>query len=149
MQWVLTAGLEIQLGIGLLDTEFKDFNSADGTDLSGERLANAPKTNFNGLVRYEYPVTRGGLIYLQSDFVYESNFSFAIEEDPFVKQEGYWLVNARAGYQTVDKKWDFTVWGKNVFDEEYLVSAIDAGLGYVRQAWGKPATYGVSASYRW
>ena len=149
LQWVPTAGLEIQLGIGLLDTEFKDFNSADGTDLSGERLANAPKTNFNGLIRYEYPVTQGGLIYIQSDFVYESNFSFAIEEQPFVRQEGYWLVNARAGYQTVDKKWDFTVWGKNVFDEEYLASAIDAGLGYVRQAWGKPATYGVSASYRW
>ena len=149
LQWVLVAGLEIQLGLGLLDTEFKDFNSADGTDLSGKPLANAPEVNFNGLVRYEHPISQDGIIYVQSDFVYESNFSFAIEEQPFVKQGGYWLANARAGIKLAGGKWDIAVWGKNIFDEEYLTSAIDAGLGYVRQAWGKPATYGVSVSYRW
>ena len=61
------------------------------------------------------------------------SFSFAIEEQLFVKQGEYWLANARAGIKLAGGKWDITVWGKNIFDEEYLVSAIDAGLGYVRQ----------------
>lgn len=150
LQWLPTERFEIQLGLGILDAEYDNFNAlGSATDLSGQSLPNAPETNFNGSMRYTIPTSFGGTFYFQSDAVYESDFSFAIEEKKISQQDDYLIVNARAGYQSENEKWDVALWSKNITDEEYLVSAIDTGLGYALQAFGRPATFGITAIYRW
>lgn len=151
MQWLPTNRIEIQLGLGLLDTKFSGFNTIGGTadDVSGQSLPNAPKTNINGLARYEIPLNNGSQFYLQSSTTYESDFSFSVQKTPATSQNSYWLANAKVGYQSKDKQWDISLWGKNITDETYLVSAIDVGLGYVLQAYGKPVSYGITLNYNW
>jgi outer membrane receptor protein involved in Fe transport len=59
----------------------------------------------------------------------------------------YTLVDVRAGVQSRDEKWRFSVWGKNVTDRYYLTNVVAAFDCIVRYT-GMPATYGVSASYQ-
>lgn len=149
-QWLPTDRLEIQLGLGLLATEFSGFDTLGGaTDLSGQSLPNAPEENVNGLIRYQIPLGNGSQLYLQSSATYESSFSFAIEKQPFTNQSSYWLANAKVGYKTKGGKWDIAIWGKNITDETYLTSALDVTLGFVLQVYGQPATYGVTLNYKW
>lgn len=55
------------------------------------------------------------------------------------------LVNARAGLEAADGKWEVAVWGKNLTDEEwsgYSYQIVDTL--HMDQS---PVTYGVSLSY--
>lgn len=149
-QWVPTDGLEFQFGLGLLDTKFSGFNTlGDATDLSGQSLPNAPSTNINGLARYQIFLNNGSRVYFQSSATYESDFSFGIERASFTSQDNYWLINARVGINSKDDLWGFSIWGKNITNERYLVSAIDTTLGYALQAFGKPASLGVTINFNW
>ncbi|MFW2828761.1 TonB-dependent receptor [Sphingomonas sp. ID0503] len=57
------------------------------------------------------------------------------------------LVDGNLGIATADGHWRMTVWGKNIFNKYYWTQAIQAYDNIVRYA-GRPAEYGVSASYK-
>jgi outer membrane receptor protein involved in Fe transport len=59
----------------------------------------------------------------------------------------YWLANANLTIQPKDGPWSLGLWGRNIFNEKYDVTRnyflASAKVG----AAGRPATYGVRASY--
>ena len=60
----------------------------------------------------------------------------------------YVLVDLRAGVKSADDRWQFTVWGKNVFNEYYWNNVV-AVFDTVSRYNGKPATYGATFSFRY
>jgi outer membrane receptor protein involved in Fe transport len=60
----------------------------------------------------------------------------------------YALLDLRAGVATSDGKWRFSLWGHNVTNKYYWTIADHIADTTVRFA-GMPATFGVSATYRY
>ena len=151
--WLLTEGLTLDLGVAYLDTEVKEFEAIDGIlsafptvitfDASGFELANSPNWQANGTLTYQWPVSGTLSMMVAGDFSYKDDNDGTVDQMPI---SDYFLVNARAGVMANDGKWSVTVWGRNVFDEEYWHSTSTSNCCFVRLN-GMPATYGVSLDY--
>jgi outer membrane receptor protein involved in Fe transport len=59
------------------------------------------------------------------------------------------LVNARLGIYGEDRRWEITVWGRNLLDEESYVIGFDipvlSGYAAINMP---PRTYGLTLNYR-
>lgn len=54
-----------------------------------------------------------------------------------------------AGRRAADGPWDVSVWGRNLFDKDYLVtSTVNATWGITQVGVGEPRTYGVTLRTR-
>jgi iron complex outermembrane receptor protein len=60
---------------------------------------------------------------------------------------GYTLVDLRTGVASADGKFRGTLWGKNVFDKYYVNDAI-SGFDTIYRLAGRPATFGLTVSYK-
>jgi outer membrane receptor protein involved in Fe transport len=70
---------------------------------------------------------------------------------PSLRQGDYTLVNASIDYVTENGRWQFTLFGQNLADEEYINGGF-ADLqdqGYAEVAVGRPREYGVTVAYRY
>jgi len=147
--WQATDRLSFFLGLGLLDTEFKDFQSFIGEDLSGNTLPLAPELNMVGMALYELPLKSGASLNLQLDGSYDDDIFFTPENSFVLEQEAYGLLNARAGYVSADGNWEFSVFGKNLNGEEYFVAIFDlSDFGLLELMPGPDTTYGAELTYR-
>ena len=124
-------------------------------DLPGgvtRRSIQSPEFNFNGLVRYSIPLTKGNLA-LQADAVYLDEHIFSLTGLPASTEDGYSVVNASVTYFTEDGKWALSAFVTNLTDEEYLVQTFDLSttdvFGMTEQYYGRPRWWGISARYSW
>ncbi|MEH6549778.1 MAG: TonB-dependent receptor [Pseudomonadales bacterium] len=146
--WVPTDSLLLRAGLSYLDSEMSDV-SVTGKNLffpliEGAPSSYSPEWTFNGMARYDIPVSNNLNVYLQSDFDYRDDAqSFAGRDNTTI--ESRTLINARIGLEQVDGSWEVAIWGKNLTDEEWS--------GYTFQILGPmemhqaPRTYGVSLTY--
>jgi iron complex outermembrane receptor protein len=138
-------GLDLLLGLAYNDI---DVELPDGD----VRSVQSPEWNFNGLIRYEWPML-GGIFAVQADTVYRDEHFFSLTQLETVEEDGYWLSNASVSYTTEDGKWEGTVFVNNLTDEEYLVQTFDLSgpdvLGMTEQYYGRPQWWGASLTYRW
>lgn len=154
LQYVPVDGWYIQVGLGWLDTEFKEYELTDPssglvTDYSGNDQPAAPEWNLNGLVRYEWSLESGSVVSLQTDFVYTDDQFFTADNNPSLTEEAYWLWNARANFTTADERYSVSIWGKNLFDKEYITTAFDlADFGFNSVGIGDPRTVGVTLAIK-
>ncbi len=140
--------IELRLGLGLLDTELKDFQTTGGQDFSGNRLVGAPDTTFNGLVRKQFRLSHG-VFKVQANFHYQDGVFFETSNDSLLAQEAYWLFGARLGYQSLSRPWELAIWADNLSDETYMTGAVGLGVfGYNLQSYGEPRTWGVEFIWR-
>ncbi len=135
-------GLEFVAGFGYTDVKFEDYKD----DLSGEiyddnRIPYAPKYTYNLAAQYRHASGIFGRLELQG--VGEVYFDAANTE----KESGYQLVNARIGYEW--EHFDLYLWGKNLFDKEYIPWAFDAtGAGDWFGHSGDPLIFGITLAGR-
>jgi iron complex outermembrane receptor protein len=149
MQWLPTDNLFVNLGLGLLDTEYKDFVLPSG-DFSGNEITMSPKVTFNGLIQYDIQLGDNGVVTLQTDFNYQDEVWFDALNNPLLSEGDYWLLNARVSWTSVDEKWEVAAFGRNLGDEEYMVYAFDLSFfGFNEEMLGTPRAYGVEATYRY
>lgn len=147
LRWRAAQGLDIRMGLGLLDTEITDSfvdNIAEGSD-----LPNSPDVNFNTGISYEWNLTDGLVADILVDASYKGEVSYDIvNQPPETLEDGYWLVNARAGVTSANGKWGVHLWGKNITDEVYRTQVLTSTVGF-GESYGMPATYGVSLDFNW
>ena len=147
LTWLAADGLNIQAGIGLLDTEIT--SSVLPGVREGSGLPNAPELNFNTIFDYRWNLGGslvGELLFAaayKDDVVYD-----IVREPPETVEDGYWLVNARAGISAADGRWSAYLWGENLSDERYRTQVITTSVGFA-ESWGSPATYGVGFEMNW
>jgi outer membrane receptor protein involved in Fe transport len=138
--WFIAKGWTASAGIGLLETEDDD----------NDDLANAPTYTFNAQISYQAENGFFANLAAQgSDEYYESNNK---ENRDQRVRNSFVTFNGSIGYKY--QNWTFTVWGKNLFDEEYekRVFYFDNWDGQGDTRFENPADpqqFGVTANYRW
>ena len=156
MQWAPIDGLAVNLGVAYLDTEVEEWQAVDGDasswptvvtrDASGIPLAQSPEWQFNGLVKYEWPISNELILDLGADFSYKDETTGGAQ--PTDATADYTVVNARIGVGAADGKWRALLWSRNITDEYYYPAAYTGGNGPLIRSVGMPRTYGVSLDYR-
>ena len=145
--WRVAEGLDIRLGLGLLDTEITD--SFVPNVAEGSQLPNSPDMNFNAGVKYQWNLTPGLVADIMLDTSYKDDVSYDIVNQPMeTLEDGYWITNARAGISSANGSWGIHFWGKNITDEVYRTQVLTSTVGF-GENYGLPATYGVSADLNW
>lgn len=155
--------LVIQASLGVLDTEYTDLTLADTStlfdlddevDLSGNELISAPAVNFNIAVDYDFVFANSAVLRPHVDAVYLDDQWFSAYNDDLnygeIKQDAYWIYNARLTLLLDDERYMIAAWAKNLTDEEYDTYGINlqASFGYDYLFPGAPRRYGVEFSYR-
>lgn len=147
LQWLPVEGLDVRLGLGLLDTEITE--SVVGGVATSSELPNSPELNFNGLLRYQWPVGSGLRAEAMLDFNFQDEMTFDVVRSPQEAiEDSYWLFNGRLGVASASGDWAAYLWGKNLADEEYRTQVIFSSVGF-GESWGMPRTYGVSVEFSW
>ena len=158
-----TDRLILQFAFGVLDTEYKELSLADTTtlldsedeiDLAGNELISAPKLNYSISIDYDLLMTEFGYLTLNANANYQDDqwYSAYNEKARYdqIKQDDYWLANARLTWFSSDERWNAAVWVKNIEDVEYDVYAIQlqSGFGYDYFLPGAPRTWGAEVNVR-
>ena len=111
---------------------------------AGNELPDAPSFSFNGGASYEAELGSDIGMRLSLDGRHQSSSFKDALNDPLIKADGYWTLDARLSVFSEDD-WDVSVWGKNITDERYVTQAVNQlsfGFGY--RVYGAPRTYGLT-----
>ena len=129
-----------------IDGGFNAFDD-DGVyqQLAGNRFRMTPKQSLSLGVDWTIPLSSGDSLYVRPSYSYRSQVYFEDENQPGIEQDGYGLLNLRAGWRFADR-WEVAVWGNNLADKEYLTDAGNTGLlfGIPTVIAGPDRSYGVT-----
>ena len=165
---LLAEGLTLQANIGLLETEYKDFDldldldpDTDPTSLSGNDVSRAPELNAGLDLTYAYPADWGeirmiGGVYYED----ESTFYYAVD----APSEGFpggtpvpefntslqsrTLVNASLTYTHPSNSWYVAAFGKNLTDERYRNASQYVGGLWTFSTYAEPRVWGIELGAR-
>ena len=145
-------GLLVGLSYTYLDGDMPmQPNPLNGGVLKEFFVAQAPQHAGAITVDYQFAPRDYGVVAIHVDMTSTDHFAYV----PFGEQrtDAYSLVNARvelSGIDVGDGHLKASVWGKNIFDEEYIVYAFPVGDPAVSigQAFGTPRTLGLDISYQ-
>lgn len=130
--------LELTGALGYTRAVFDDYQKGD-RDLSGKIAPNVPEfsAQFGGTYRFDNSLFIGA-DYMRTGAVYQ-------DAENSKALDAYQTVNAKLGYEA--ENWDVSLWGKNIFGEEYITRAFTMNGAWYARA-GDPRTFGVSARIR-
>lgn len=150
IDWLISREWRFFAILGLLHATFDDYDnpalSAEGVEISGRRQAHAPSYNF----------AVGGDYYFAPGWTFRANVEgkdeFYFSNSHNAKSDSYALLNSSIEYQTGD--WRFTLWGRNLTDEEYATRGFffgnDPSIGYEPRTYvqyGDPRVAGLSVTW--
>lgn len=139
-----TDGLLFNISAAYLDSELSQLTNAVGTSFDGNRIANTPEFSVSALARYDFDITDTMAAFVQGSVAMKSDIFFSTENDRIVSQDGYALVNARAGVSFDDGKYKLSVFGTNLADKAYLTNVTDlTDFGFYSRYFGQPRQIGV------
>lgn len=152
-------GLKLNSALGLLDTEYKQFQVLNGgANLAGARFVRSPKVTLNAGASYSFALADLGRIELAADARYQSRqFYYVTPQDTvnryYLTQKPYTLTNVRITYTTKSENLSVTGFVNNVFDVRYLNHALpgaNAAQGVTGDtvAWADPLTAGAAVVFR-
>ena len=95
-------------------------------DLSGQQKFRAPEWTGNFGFYYETPLGSSGVLLGLSGSVFSSDDYISQENgSPFAEFGGYEIYNAGIHLKSADETWELAVIGKNLGDEQYVMSSLD------------------------
>lgn len=157
---LLTERLVITGGLSWLDTEFQShdylgtqpviFHTPSATggntltlgDAEGNELPFAPEYTVSLGAQYTIPLENGELVF---NGQYSYNDGFFWGPDNTYYEPSYSFVNASAVW-ALDNGMEFTLWGRNLADEEATQATFYSAVATVSQKF-PPRTYGVTLKY--
>ena len=117
--------LALNWSIGYLDGEYDEFIDATGTDVASDRvIQNTPDWTASGILAYDTPLTiagENGNLTLNTVVSYRGDSS-QFEVPGAIDQEAYTLIDAGIRWETEGGKLAFSLTGKNLTDERYIVA---------------------------
>ena len=138
-------GFSINFGGGYVDARYTDFILPDGTDVTDTYvLSRVPKWNYQIGALYRHDVG-AGRIEAGLNYSWRSSQYSSITPDPLSNMPSYGLLDGRIALTDIELGGGTTaevaLWGKNLTDKEYLVSAINLGILTLSQ-FGDPRSFG-------
>ena len=160
---LLSENLTLSASYAWTDGQYDKFDLGGGGDFSGNRIQQTPRNSRNLDLTYSVPF-RSGQLSLNGNYSYRSEQTFGQDEAAETKVFGmtdYANVNATAAYAI--NSWRFSVWGKNLTDEQAVNTAlIGAVEPFVRSPFldpmefsfttgslAPPRSYGVTVTKNW
>ena len=142
-----TEGLDLAVGLSLLDATAKDIPSPVGGFREREMVA-APDFAVNALIRYQWPAFNGHLA-VQAWANYQKGIYYDIQNVPVSFEDGYTVTNLRASYTSGGERLELAAFVYNLTEEEYLSYTFDftGVFGFNQQAYGPPRWAGVTLQY--
>ena len=119
-------------------------------DRSGDRLAGNPEHSvlLSAILSRSFTDNLGG--YIQADYNYRSSIVTDGNADPLKLQDGFGLLNARAGLTLKALALDVSFWARNLLDKDWHGSVFDVPLqdGKLSSYLRETRTYGVTLRKR-
>jgi outer membrane receptor protein involved in Fe transport len=150
--WKAAPELTITQALGYKHGEFKDFIDISFTypfpplDRSGQDIG-FPELSYSGALTYERQTNLGFTYTAHFDYSFRDEQSFPLLGPAFTL-DSYWLANAYVAFKPDGWNWQFALWGRNIFDEQYeeTRNTFVTGTTDDFSVPGRPATYGVRVS---
>lgn len=143
-------GLDFSVTYAYLDASYDKYVTEDA-DFTGNTLQRAPKHSYSFSTQYIFLLNSSSELMLRADIVHQDDVFYGSSNSLNSMGKAHTLVNARASLTLPGQHWQFSLWGKNMTDEEYVVFENDtsaAGLAGLRSSIpGAPRTYGVTIDY--
>ncbi|TQV84003.1 TonB-dependent receptor [Exilibacterium tricleocarpae] len=140
-----STGLTVSGSYAFLRATYDNYNDPEGRDFTGNHLRQAPKHSAHLALQYRRPVFKGEL---HTDLAYRyQSQSFREPSNSGTRLPAFRLVDGSITYSTPDRRWQASLWGKNLLDEEYISHLYVLG-GNDYALYGTPRTYGVSIAWR-
>jgi iron complex outermembrane receptor protein len=142
--WLPTERLELDLGLGVLDSEITDTDwiGAGGISIIGKKLPQNPDSTLNLGIGYRGQF-RGNREWF-ARFDYQRLGEVFWEPENFVARDPLDLIDIRGGI-TSGSGWELAGWIKNATDEDWIAEEANPnGIVY----YGKPRQFGVELTYR-
>jgi len=150
--WAVTENFELFGFYAYNDAEYKDYSYDDGNevvDYSGNSLKNAPRNAYAVNARFHWPLAKHGSLaalvtFTHRDVTYQSDENH--ESNSFKDKD---LLSARVSWISASERFEISLWGENLTDQEYQIHSIANSSGSeASNLYGMPENYGASASYR-
>ncbi|MEL6568287.1 MAG: TonB-dependent receptor [Pseudomonadota bacterium] len=149
--WAPIDDLVLSFAGTFVDAEYESFPDSAFGDLTGETPANIPETTTSTGFRYGFDVM-GLDSFVRADWQHSEGATYtdnAALQDFIGFTRDFDLVNASAGF-TTDNGFDVSIWGRNIFGEEYFTLVFQPVLesGSLAGFPNQPETYGVTIRKR-
>ena len=141
-KWIITEGLSLTGNVGLLDASYDGFmvSSATGmVDKSSIDLRRAPDMTAGLGLLFERQMGEGHWLVATLNYTYKDDYyisatanadhSVAGYVDNPSQVDSFGLLDASINWET--ENWTFSLFGKNLTDETYLMSFLDVGANVV------------------
>ncbi|MFZ5669537.1 MAG: TonB-dependent receptor [Pseudomonadota bacterium] len=150
--WTPVRGLTVNAGGSYIKSEieghFTNYDPAGAlVDFHGEAFPNTPEWQVVVDVDYRRTLASGLVGFVGGGLNSQSATNSQLGDLPALKVDAYTLVDLRAGVESADGAWRLSAWGRNVGDVYYWTAA-NRNLDTTVRFAGRPATYGVTLSYR-
>ncbi|RXK83059.1 TonB-dependent receptor [Filimonas effusa] len=134
---------------GYIDAQFNDKDEkGNAQENAGNTFRLTPKNSFSGGLDLNFPL-RGNTMnfYFRPSYTYKSKVYFDNNNREDLSQDGYGVANGTLGlsWQKGKLQYDISVFGKNIFDEKFLIDAGNTGdaIGMPTYIAGNRGTFGV------
>ena len=142
----VTDNFQLTAGATILDAKFTE--STPALQIDGNRLPGAAEFAASLIGDLYIPFATAGSMNLTATLVYNSGMFYEhlnLTGSGGATDDSYGLVNLNLTYRSPNERWTASVWGNNVFDEEYYRTGIIAFGTFGRAAIaGNPQTYGAT-----
>ncbi len=118
-------------------------------NLTDRELDNAPKWTVSNFLQLNDDFDSMDMSWFaRLEYNYIGELYMAQDLDEALKRGAIDMVNTRVGISSRDKRWEVTLWGRNLLDEEHFVIGFDVPLlGGFAGINAPPLTYGISFNY--
>ncbi|NIB43448.1 TonB-dependent receptor [Pseudomaricurvus alkylphenolicus] len=116
----VSENLSFNAGFGLLDSEY-DKLELNGVDLSGNELIEAPRRSANIAGNYTIVTDNNGEFIFHMDANYIGSQYFHATNSPEFTGDSSWDVGARIAYRSSSNKFEVSLYGKNLTDNDEIV----------------------------
>lgn len=162
--WLVTENLQVKGSLGYLDASYDVFEF-EGLDLTDLDIPFASKWQVGGQITYDHPLGNGGHMTFAASVHYQSDaemspfdpnaatgtnpkFAGMVARHPtYTQLEERTLIDAAATYNSPDERWFASLFGKNLLNEEYRVSANSVGGLWNFSQYGAPMQWGVELGF--
>lgn len=156
---LLSEGLTFNLAAGYLDTEMGERSVDPGTGAAPTPLVSempyAPQVSYSATLDYARPIVSGLVLEGHLNYSYQDESESGIVVGTSQLNDDYGLWDASVSLSQIPVAGGtlkVTLWGKNLTDEEYVVSNVGAfamfGAAEI-SPFGDPRTYGLTIHYRY
>jgi len=146
----LTDNLNLSLAATWLKTEIQGYVGIDAAgqplDYDGYRFPYSPEFSGAATITYDAPVSDTLGIRAILNGRYQSKTGSTIEDFDPLAIKAYGILNASLGLYDQGGKWDVSIWGRNITDTYYWMSAATNANTAVRFP-GRSPSYGITAKF--